>query len=81
MKNVIKNENFSFRKKYRRYEINIGKKIVHPKKIFKFTSNYLLTGQVVSVLIVKNVIKNEKFHFAPNLCEIRKKFCQTKLFV
>ena len=42
--------------------------------IYKFTSSdYFLIGHVVYVLIVNNVIKNEKFYFASNLCEIRKK--------
>ena len=41
--------------------------------IYKFTLKHFCVGHVVFVLIIKNVIKNEKFDFAPNLCEIRKK--------
>ena len=33
----------------------------------------ILNRHVVFVLIVKNVIKNEKFDFAPNLCEVWEK--------
>ena len=56
-------------------------------KIFAFQKNYtstiyqediqiyfraLFDWTVLFVLNVKNVIKNEKFYFAPNLCEMRK---------
>ena len=54
-------------------------KIVYLKKTY-FTSEHFLIGQVVFVLIVKSDIKNEKFYFAPNLCEIRKKCQEIKLF-
>ena len=37
--------------------------------INKFISEYILIEQVVFVLIVKNLIKNEKFYFASNLYE------------
>ena len=54
MKNVIKNRNFRFSKIL--YEIRkkkIPNKIVHIKKIYKFTSEHFLIGHVVFVLIVK----------------------------
>ena len=51
---------------------NVQDKIVHLKNIYKYSSGHFLIGHVLFVLIVKNVIKNEIFHFAPNLCEIRK---------
>ena len=60
------------------YEKKCPDKRVHLKKIYKFTSEHFLIGHVVFVLIVKNVIKNEKFHFAPNLCEKRKKWWEIK---
>ena len=56
-----------------RHEKNFGYKIVHLKKICKFTSEHFLIGHVVLVLIVKKVIKNEKLYFALNQCKIRLK--------
>ena len=80
MKNVIKNKNFCFPKKnYTIYEKNVSEKIVYLKKIYKFTSEHFLIRHVVFILIVKNVIKNENFHFAPNLYRIRKKCSELKL--
>ena len=38
-------------------------KIVHLKKIYNFDTDYFLIKRIVFVLIVKNVIKNKKFHF------------------
>ena len=72
MKNCIKNKNFWFPKNYRRYEKNVGEEIVHLNKIYNYNFDYVLIGQAVFVLILKNLIKNEKLHFVPNLCEIRK---------
>ena len=57
----LKIKTFGFHKNYTRYE----KKIVHVKKIYKFTSEHFFIGHVVFVLILKNIIKNEKFDFAP----------------
>ena len=54
-------------------EKNVGNQFDHLKEIYKFPEDFFLIGHVVFVLIVKNVIKNEKFHFTPNLCEIGKK--------
>ena len=65
---------FGFPKTYIRYKKNLADKIVHLKKIYKFTPDFFLIEQIVVVSIVKNVNKNEKFHFASNLCWIRKKF-------
>ena len=61
---------FNLQKNYTRCEKNIENKIVHLKKTHKFTSNYFFIGHIVFVLIVKNIIKNEKLHFTPNLCRI-----------
>ena len=47
---------------------NFVDKTVHLKKIYKFTVDYILIGHVVFVLIIKNFIKSEKFHFTQNLC-------------
>ena len=59
----------------------MGDKNLHLKEICKFTLNYFFIEDVVLVLIVKNVMKNEKFYFASYLCEIRKKCQERKLFV
>ena len=46
----------------------LKRKIVHLKKIYHF-----LIKRTVFVLILKNVIKNQKFNFPEKLCEIRNK--------
>ena len=56
-------------------------KIVHLTKIYNFDFDHFLMKRTVFVLIVKNVIKNEKFNFPEKLCEIRNKCYETKLFV
>ena len=82
IKNVfLEIQNLIFLPKYMRYEKHIRDKIVHLKKIHKFISEHFFIGHIVFVLIVKNVIKNKKFHFSPNLCEIRKKCWETKLLI
>ena len=48
-------------------------KIVRSKKIYKFHFNRCLVKRTVFVLIVKNVIKNQKFNFPDKLCDIRRK--------
>ena len=72
MKNgiILKMETFGFQKNYTRYDRNIITKIVHLKKIYKFTSEKVFIRHAVFVLIVEYVIKNGKFYFAPNLCKI-----------
>ena len=45
-------ENKNYTSKYTRYEKNVEDKIVHLKKIYKFTSEHFLIGLVVFVLIV-----------------------------
>ena len=77
---LLKIKNFDFQQNYTRYKKKILDKIVHLKKIYKFISEYFLIGRVVWILIVKNVIKNDKFNFAPNLCEVRKKMLGKKIF-
>ena len=41
----------------------LRRKIVHLKKIYNFDFNHFLIKRTVFVLIVKNVIKNQKFNF------------------
>ena len=53
-----------------RYEKMLKSKIVHLKKIYNFDFDNFLIKRTVFVLIVKNVIKNQKFNFPDKLCEI-----------
>ena len=48
-------------------------KIVHLKEIYNFDFDHFLIKRTVFVLIVKNVIKNQKFNFSDKLCDIRNK--------
>ena len=66
MKNFIKNKNFWFPKTLYELRKKYWGKIVQLKNIYKFTADYFFIGQVDFVLIVKKVIKNEKFHFIGN---------------
>ena len=66
MKIIIKNKKLCFL--YTIYEKYFTNKIFYLKKRNKFTSGHFLVGRIVFVLIVKNVIKTEKFYFEPNLC-------------
>ena len=59
----------------------LKRKIVHLKKIYNFDFDHFLIKRAVFVLIVKNVIKNQKFYFPDKLCDIRNKCLGTKLFV
>ena len=56
-----------------RYEKMLKNKIVYLKEIYNFDFGHFLIKRTVFVLIVKNVIKNQKFHFSDKLCDIRKK--------
>ena len=48
-------------------------KIVHLKKIYTFDFDHFLIKRTVFVLIVKNVIQNQKFNFPDKLSVKRKK--------
>ena len=56
-----------------RYEKMLRRKIVHLKKIYNFYFDHFFIKRTVFVLIVKNVIKNQKFNFLDKLCDIRNK--------
>ena len=71
VQNVI-SKNFWIPKKLYEIRKKCFRKILHLKKLYKFTSDYFLTTHVLFVLIVENVMKDEKFHFGPNICVIRK---------
>ena len=78
--NDIRKKTFGFQKNYTEFEKKFQNKVVYLKNIYKFTLEHFLIGHVVFVLIEKNVFKNEKFHFVPNPCGMRKKCLKTKLF-
>ena len=53
-------------------------KIVFLKKIYKFDFDHFLIKRTVFVLIVKNVIKNQKFNF-PDKLKHTKKMLRNKI--
>ena len=73
-KTLLKIKSCGFRPNNGIYEKMLKSKIVHLKKIYNFDFGYFLIKHTVFVLIVKNVIKNQKFNFPYKLCEIRNKF-------
>ena len=60
------------RPNYARYEKILKSQIVHIKEIYNFDFDHFLIKRTVFVLIMKNVIKNQKFNFhMSQLCDIR----------
>ena len=49
-----------FRPNYVRYEKMLRSKMIHLKETYKFCFDHFLEKRTVFVLIVKNVIKNQK---------------------
>ena len=72
-KMLLKIKSYSFRSNNARYEKMLRSKIVHLKKIYNFDFDHFLIKRTVFILIVKNVIKNQKFNFPDKLCDIRNK--------
>ena len=72
-KTFLKIKSCGFRLNKARYEKMLRSKIVHLKKIYNFYFEHFLTKRRVFILIVKNVIKNQKFNFPDKLCDIRNK--------
>ena len=72
-KTLLKIKSCGFRANNGRYEKMLIRKIVHLKKIYNFDFDHFLIKSTVFVLIVKNVIKNQKFNFPDKLCDIRNK--------
>ena len=73
IKTLLKIKSCGFRANNARYKKMLRRKIVHLKKIYKFDFDHFLIKRTVFVLIVKNVIKNQKFNFPDKLCDIRNK--------
>ena len=72
-KTLLKIKSYGFRPNNARYEKMLRSKIVHLKKIYNFDFDHFLIKRTVFVLIVKNVIKNQKSNFPDKLCDIQKK--------
>ena len=72
-KTLLKIKNCGFRPNNIRYEKMLRSKIVHLKQIYNFGFDNVLIKCTIFVLIVKNVIKNQKFNFSDKLCDIRNK--------
>ena len=72
-KTLLKIKSCGFRPNNGRYEKMLRSKIVHLKKIYNFDFDHFLIKRTVFVLIVKNVIKNQKLNFPDKLCDIRNK--------
>ena len=72
-KTLLKIKSCDFRPNNGRYEKMLKSKIVHLKKIYNFDFDQFLIKRTVFVLIVKNVIKNQKCNFTDKLCDIRNK--------
>ena len=64
---LLKIKNAIFRPNNRRHEKMLQNKIVHLKETYKFCFNHFMIKRTVFVLIVKNVIKNQKFIFLAKL--------------
>ena len=71
-KTLLKIKSCSFRPHNGRYEKMLKSKIVHLKKIYKFYFYHFLIKRTIFVLIVKNVIKNQKFNFPAKQWKTRK---------
>ena len=72
-KTLLKIKSCGFRLNNARYEKMLKSKIVHLKEIYNFDLDHFLIKRTVFVLIVKNLIKNQKFNFPDKLCDIRNK--------
>ena len=71
-KMLLKIKSYGFRPNNTRYEKVLRSKIVHLKKIYNFDFDHFLIKCTVFVLIVKNVIKNQKFNFPDKLLRAKR---------
>ena len=72
---LLKIKNSIFRTNSATYETN-----VHFKKIYELYFDHFLIKRTVFVLIVKNVIKKQKFNFSDKLGDIKKKYLKIQNF-
>ena len=70
---LLKIKSYGFRPNNARYKKMLTGKIVHLKEIYNFRFDHFLIKRTDFVLIVKNVIKNQKFNFPDKLCDIQNK--------
>ena len=71
-KTLLKIKSCGFRPNYARYEKILQSKIVYLKETYKFYFDHFLIKRTIFVLIVKNVIKNQKFNFPVKQWKTRK---------
>ena len=67
VKNVIKNQISILQLNNARYNKMLKSKIVHLKETYKFLFDHFLIKRTVFILIVKSVIRNQKFNFLAKL--------------
>ena len=79
-KTSLKIKSCSFRPNYARHEKMLQSKIVHLKDTYKFCFNHFMIKRTVFVLIVKNVIRNQKFNFLAKLYGMWKNFKNKSFF-
>ena len=72
-KTLLKIKSCDFQPNNARYEKMLRSKIFHLKKIYNFDFDDFLIKRTDFVLIVKNVIKNQKLNFPAKLCDMRNK--------
>ena len=80
-KTLLKLKSCGFQPNNARYEKTLKSKIGHFKEIYNFDFDHFLKKRTVFVLLVKNVIKIQKFNFSDKLYDTRKKCLETKLFI
>ena len=73
-KNTIKIQKFHYLNKYVAYtKKTLRRKIICQSEVYKFSVGHFLTRCIFYVLVLKNTIKNQKFHFLTKICEIQNK--------
>ena len=64
---------FKANTRFKLYKKMLKSNIVYLKEIYNFDLDHFLIKRAIFVLIVKNVIKNQKCNFQDKLCNIRNK--------
>ena len=77
-KTLLKIKSCGVRANNARYEKMLTRKIVHLKKVYNFDFDHFLIKRTVFVLIVKNVIKNQKFNFPEKTLRHTKQMLRNK---
>ena len=66
---LLKIKSCGLRPNNARYQKTLSNKIVHLKEIYSFVFDNFLMKRTVFYVILKNVIKNQKFNFPDKLCD------------